>query len=461
MSVELLTSPMFQQFALKRPVAVMTHMALSHLLDPRCLRRVFAEHAQQQYERTLAFSTLARLASSVVLGENPTVNAAWKKMKEEVGVSVNATYGKLERVEPGLSQALVRYAYARTLAVRKELGSRTRHEIAGYETRILDGNHLSGSERRLKETRALTAAPLPGKSLVVMSPRHDAICDYFPIEDGHAQERSVLDEVLDTIARDQLWIADRNFCTLKFMYGIAARKAAFVIRQHSKLIGGSCGRLKKVGKTATGTVWEQSFELPAYEGESLTIRRIVVKLKQPTRDGEIEIAILTNVPEDRADAVQLAEAYRLRWRIETAFQHLTCALNCEINTLCYPKAVLFCFANALVAYNALSILKAAIAAAHGQEAVSMLSHYYLALEISQTTDGMLIALPLEEWECFAPMSPADFACSLSAIATGMNPRAYRKSIRGPKKPKARKQHRKQSVHVSTHKILEQRRANPY
>jgi IS4 transposase len=460
MGVELLASPMFQRFAVERPVAVMTHMALSHLLDAQSLQRVFADNAQQQYERTLMFSTLAKLVALVVLGERPTVHAAWRQMKDEVGVSATATYGKLERVEPGISQALVRYAYERTLAVRKALGSRPRHEIGGYDTRILDGNHLSGSERRLKETRDLTAAPLPGKSLVVMSPRHDAICDYFPIEDGHAQERSVLDEVLETIKRNQLWIADRNFCTLKFLYGIVARGAVFVIRQHSKLVGGKSGRLKKVGKTPAGTVWEQSFELPAYEGTSLTVRRIIVKLKQPTRDGETEIAILTNVPEDRADAAQIAEAYRLRWRIETAFQHLTCALNCEINTLCYPKAVLFCFANALVAYNALSILKAAIAAAHGPETVSMLSHYYLALEISKATDGMLIALPPEEWECFAPMSSAEFASVLGRIASRMDPRIYRKSIRGPKKPKPKKQHRKRVVHVSTYKILEKRRTNP-
>lgn len=456
MSVTFLKDPMFQRFSSERPVAVMTQMTLSHLLDADSLDRVFADNAEVQYEQTLMFSTLTELVASVVLRKNASVNAAWRRMKDRLGVSVTATYGKLERIEPRLSQALVRYSYQQTVEVCKAIGRVQRHDLAGYETRILDGNHLSGTEHRLKETRDITAAPLPGKSLVVMSPRHDAICDYFPIEDGHAQERSAIDDVLETIRRNQAWVADRNFCTLKFMYGIFDRNAVFVIRHHSKLIGAGSGRLKKIGKTETGTVYEQSFHLSEYDGETKTIRRIVVKLNEPTRDGETEIAILTNVPKDRADAIEIAELYRSRWKIETAFQHLTEVLTCEINALCYPKAALFCFANALVAYNAFAIVKAAIGSAHDPKAVSSLSHYYLALEISETTGGMLIALPPADWSHFADMSPADFASSLTRVAAQMNPADYRKSTRGPKKPKPKKKHQKKTVHVSTKKILDKR-----
>src|SRR5690606_22480538 len=262
MSVEFLKSPMFQRFASERPVAVMTQMTLAHLLDPESLDRVFTDNAQRQYQRVLAFSTLAQLVSSVVLGKHPSIRAAWRRMGDRLGVSLAATYGKLERVEPGLAQALVRYSFRQAIEVCTAFGARPRHDISGYQTRILDGNHLSKTEHRLKETRDTTAAPLPGKALVVMDPRHDAICDYFPIEDGHAQERSALDDVLETIRPKQLWVADRNFCTLKFMYGIAARGAAFVIRHHSKLVGAGAGPLREVGKTATGTVYEQTFCLP-------------------------------------------------------------------------------------------------------------------------------------------------------------------------------------------------------
>ena len=52
--------------------------------------------------------------------------------------------------------------------------------------------------------------------------------------------------------------------------------------------------------------------------------------------------------------------------IETAFGHMSTALDCEIKPLCYPKAALFCFACALLAYNAFTIVKGAVAAEHGR-----------------------------------------------------------------------------------------------
>ena len=48
--------------------------------------------------------------------------------------------------------------------------------------------------------------------------------DVFPCEDGHAQERSLLTGVLPSVEAGDVWIADRNFCTNKFLFGIAARE---------------------------------------------------------------------------------------------------------------------------------------------------------------------------------------------------------------------------------------------
>ena len=43
-------------------------------------------------------------------------------------------------------------------------------------------------------------------------------------------------------------------------------------------------------------------------------------LDQPTRDGETELHILSNVPAADAKAKTIADLYRKRWTIETAFQ---------------------------------------------------------------------------------------------------------------------------------------------
>jgi IS4 transposase len=118
------------------------------------------------------------------------------------------------------------------------------------------------------------------------------------------------------------------------------------------------------------------------------LRCIVIKLKEPTRAGDSEIRLLSNVSPQKAVATVLANLYLRRWTIETAFQELTVALKCEVNTLAYPKAALFGFCVALLAFNVLSVVKAALRAAHGAAKIeAILSTYYLAEEIAGTYRG--------------------------------------------------------------------------
>jgi Transposase DDE domain len=449
--------PLFRAFAVERPVATMAQVALRHLLDDGALGQVFEEHAQVQREETIPFAALTQMLASVVLSQEPSVNAAIKKRLHALGASYQAVYGKLQRVETCTARGLVQYSFQRVAAALQELGCRGRRDLPGYETWILDGNHLAATEHRLKETRHSTAAPLPGKTLVVYSPRHDAVVDCFPIEDGHAQERSALDAVLETVRARQLWVADRNFCTLMFLYGIQAAHAAFVIRQHGQLQGKPLGKPRRVGKSETAEIFEQRLQLPAYEGRVLVVRRVVVRLKKPTRDGEKEMYLLTNLPVEEVDAVQVSELYRRRWRIETVMQHLTESLRCEIRPLCYPKAALFGFALALVMYNTLALIMGAINAAHGRDTSETLSRFYLSLEIAQVTDGLLIALPAARWSHLGQQPTATVVQEMVRIAQGMDLTYYAKSSRGPKKPKPKLQHARRKVHVSTKKVLDDRR----
>lgn len=453
----LFEDPLFGRFCSERPIAVMGQLALSRLLDPKSVDEIFEQVSEVQYERTLMFSSLAEMMSAVVLSKQASVNAAYKKMKDELGVSLNAVYGKLDRVEPRISKALVRYAYQQVVAIRKEFRGTPQNDIPGYRTRILDGNHLGKTEHRLAETRNSTAAPLPGKSLVVLEPRYEAIADYFPIEDGHAQERSALDDVIETVRRNDLWVADRNFCTLKLMYEIDSRNAFFVIRHHEKLEGEGLGKRKRIGNSETGVVYERTMKISKYDGRRMTVRRIEVELKEPTRDSDYVLVILTNVPKEDADALKIAQIYRDRWKIETAFQVMTQSLRCEVNTLCYPKAALFAFSLACVAYNALALVRAAIAVERGRTEADLLSHYYLALEIAQTTDGMLIAIPVERWLEVSSLPLDEFTERMRDIARNIDLDVYRKAKRGPKKQKPKKKHKKNVVHVSTAKILAQRK----
>lgn len=59
--------------------------------------------------------------------------------------------------------------------------------------------------------------------------------DLWPCEDGHAQERSLLPALVETIRQGQVWVGDRNFCVTDFLIGIAARGAYFIVREHEQV----------------------------------------------------------------------------------------------------------------------------------------------------------------------------------------------------------------------------------
>jgi hypothetical protein len=329
--------------------------------------------------------------------------------------------------------------------------------LPGYRVKILDGNHLRRSERRLKELRTLNAAPLPGHSLVLLDPERMLVIDMIPCEDGHAQERSWLSQVLLTLEQGDVLIGDRNFCTLNFLGGIADRHAGFVIRQHAQSLRWELvGRRQHKGRIETGVVFEQELHLLPDEGPAWSVRQITVRLDQPTRDGDSELQVLTNLPKS-IPATRVAELYRQRWTIETAFQELEATLAGELQTLAYPRAALFAFAMALNAYNVLSTVKGALRGAHGADQVQQeISGYYLADEVAGTWRGLMLILPAPFWtERFAKQTPRQLAAFLRRAAAQVRLSAFRKHPRGPKKPppKMNKQRRR---HVSTAKILQQR-----
>jgi hypothetical protein len=458
---EMVLEAVFDPFIQKRPVCVLARGLLERLMDPVRIDELFERTAEAGYTKTLQFSTLVQLMGDVVLGVHPAVHAAFQALHEagEIPVSLTAVYSKLDRVEVCVSAALVRDSAEAAAPVIDALNSGLSPWLPGYRCRVLDGNHLSATEHRLRELRTTWAAPLPGKALVVLDQQRMLVEEVFLTEDGHAQERRLLDAILPAVKPKDLWIADRNFCTRKFLFGIRRRGGYFLIRQHASLQGELVGRKRKVGRCETGVVYEQSIRLADPEtGDEVDFRRITVKLVTPTRDGDLELHLLSNVPAEDADAIVLAELYRKRWTIETVFQEITQTLQCEIETLGYPKAALFAFCLALLAFNAVSVLKASLRAAHGAEAVQQtVSGYYLSLEIRGTYDGMMIAVPEPHWTIFRTLPVRQLATLLKTIAGHVNLSRYRKHPRGPKKPPPKKTAYKNGGHVSTHRLLQQRK----
>jgi Transposase DDE domain len=454
----MLLGPIFDRFVQRSPFAVMSRAILEHALCPAQLNETFERLADKQYTRELLYSSTVDLMSLVVTRTYDSVRAAYVDEAVDISVSLTSVYNKLQGIEDPVCAELVRHTAHRLQPVVAYLGGGLPEPIPGFRMRVLDGNHLKGTEHRLKETRNDSAAPLPGQSLVVYEPAWQMATDIVLCEDGHAQERSLLDKIVAKVKERDVWVADRNFCVKWFLLAIVKRLGYFVIREHEQLNYCKARKLRRRGRVETGQVLEQTICLEDEDGERYWVRRVVVQLDEPTRDGDWEIALISNLP-DEVTARAVAEAYRKRWTIEAGFLELTKTLCCEIDTLCYPKAALFAFCVAVAAYNVQSAIKGVMRAVHGPDKIEEeLSRYFVAGEIARVHEGMMIALPAEEWEKFRAMPTVEFAEFLRQVAQQVQLHRYPKSHRGPKKPKPKRRHSRKRPHVSTARLLDERKA---
>ena len=344
------SNPIFERFVEKSPISVMARGTMERVLNPEQLDEWFEKTAQNQYTRDLLFSSVFDMMSKVVCGVHPAVNAAYQASEKEIGVSITSVYNKLNGIESNTSAELVRYAAKEAKPIIEALGGAINPLLPGFRAKLLDGNCIKATEHRIKELRTIAAGALPGKTLVVYDPASRLPIDVFPCEDGHAQERSLLADVLPTVEEKDLWIADRNFCVRSFLFGINSGNGYFAIREHANLPWTSLGKEKFAGRIDGTKVYEQPILVVDAAGDELKCRRIRICLKKETRDGDKQVCVISNLPKRRANAQKISLLYRKRWKIETAFQELTVHLNFEISTLGYPPAALFGFCVALVAY---------------------------------------------------------------------------------------------------------------
>src|SRR5262249_25289766 len=178
---------------------------------------------------------------------------------------------------------------------------------------------------------------------------------------------------------------DSHFCVVTFMFRLLRADSAFAVRRHAQnLPYQELTPLQRKGRCATGLVFEQliTVEDPEFAGVVHQLRRIVLELDQPTREGDTQIVLVTNLPET-VSAIACCEAYRGRWQVENHFQTLTDLLHCELPSLGYPRAALFAFSMSVVAGNALAVLRGNLRVVHGVEMAGEVSNYELVNDIAE------------------------------------------------------------------------------
>jgi Transposase DDE domain len=445
-------------FAQGAAPAVMTRIALDWIIDEPVLNRLFEETAEDGYTREWLLEHFVQVLVDVACGFRKSPRAAFRHRQLELIASLTSFYRKLDRMELAVPAAVVAHTARRARELIVAAGALMPEPIEGYACRILDGNALSGTEHRMVPLRDLGAAGLPGKSLALYEPASGLVLDVVLEEDGHAQERSLLDPL--PIEPGRLSIADRNFCMRAFLFRILRAGAFFLVRRHAQnLPYQELTPLRSQGRCATGMVFEQTItvEDPECPGVSHRLRRIVLELDRPTREGDTQIVRVTHLP-DEVPAAACCEAYGGRWRIESHFQTLTDLLHCEVPGLSYPRAALFAFGMSVVAGNALAVLQGNLRAVHGAEMAREVSNYDLVNDIAEVYRGMMIAVPPPQWAWVSPCPAEVVAGVLNRLAANVPVERMLRARRGPKKARTRpKKSGAKHRHVSTKRLLDRAR----
>lgn len=445
-----MSTEILDRFVEKAPFAVMTRILAEEFIGTN-LNQIFDDNRELQYDYIATFQAVAATVADVALNFSDNFNQAYKEHKVELGVSRQSFYAKTRGVEPAVSQAIVAHSAKCAIELQEALDFEAWELLPGYCCFSVDGNVLAKSDKRLKVLRELKGAPLPGKIVARFDLQRQIFDRAYVLLDGHSQESSCCDQIVNDLRAKDVIIGDRHYCIVAFLEKIAAASGFFVIRHHGRLRGVLLGKRKRVGRISTGVVYQQEMKLSAAE-DAMTVRRITVELDEPTRDGDEVIHLLSNLPSEVA-ATETADLYRHRWEEETAFNVLQMTLTCEHPGVGHPQAATFLFCMSVMAFNLRQTIFAALFATHDEEAVCETSHFHISKNISDKTEGMLIAITETEWTDLIPGTTRGLASLLKKIASQIDLSEYRKAKRGPKKKKPHRSRNVASAHVSTAKLL--------
>lgn len=427
------------------------HAFFEELFDREC--------RPEQWNRKLTLSAIAWLMLAVVSGVRRSVFAAFVADRAAKAPTILATaaalYAKSGRIDPRFTAAAVRASGRRMDDLLRAAGVKEPFGWEGYRVTILDGTDLGGSEHRLKPLRRIKAAGLPGRFVAAYDLATGLVLDAAAGEDAYLSERELVRGLLAAAVLGQLFVADRHFCTSAILFAVMDARAYFVIREHSNnLRWRPLKGLEAVGRVDTGAVWEQMIEVEDTDsGECRRMRRIVLVLDTPTEEGETEIILLSNLR--GIDALRICELYRARWTIERHFALVKTVLHGEIESLGRPRAALFAMGMALVAANALAVVKQALRVTHGEEEFEKLSGYYLADEVAGNYRAVDVLVAEAEWQALHATPAEGFWVWCQGVASRVRTDGLHKHPRGPKKPRLPRAPGKDRHHYSTYRLLKE------
>ena len=321
--------------------------------------------------------------------------------------------------------------------------------------KVLDGTMPDGSEHRLGVLRELAAAGLPAQAVIVYDLR-TGVCDRVAVdEDAYASEKVLAESLLQEAAADEIYLADRGFCTCRLMGQLLERDISFVFREHAyDLVYEEQSPEQPCGRCSTGIVLEGTVRLcDRIRKCTWDLRRIHVQLDAPTQSGEKDLWLLTNLPPDCL-ADEIADLYRQRWQIERHFHFIKRELHGQMPSLGEPRAAIFALCVALAAGNLLAFVKhLRTEKRRDAQHRPALSGYYLALEISRSYAAIDALTTPRDWRKVAELSSRSFCTWAMTLAARIPWSRYVTHPRGPKQRPPPRLSGKHRHHFSTYRLL--------
>ena len=439
------------------PLAVLVRGVLEWACPQSFFEELFDRECRPtQWTRKLAISAIAWRMLAVVSGVRRSVFAAFQADQAADAPTITATasalYAKYGRIDPRFTTAVVRESGRRMSELLRAAGVKEPFGWEGFRVIILDGTDLGGTEHRLKVLRGIKAAGLPGRFVAAYELATGVVIDAAASADAYTSERGLVRAILAAAVPDNLFVADRHFCTTEILFSIIAHRAFFVIRQHENLRRRPLKEARSVGRVDTGEVREQPIEVEDTDtGGCRRMRRIILKLDTPTDEGDTEIVLLSNLK--GISALRICEVYRDRWTIERHFALVKTVPHGEIESLGRPRAALFAMGMALVAADALAVVRQALRATHGEEEFEKLSGYYMADEVAGNYRAVDALVAEAEWKSLEAAPAATFWDGCRLTASRVRTRGLHKHPRGPKKPQPPRASGRDRHHYSTYRLL--------
>jgi hypothetical protein len=447
------------QLLSRLPLAEAVLLTLSHVTQPSFLDDMYERFRARTYEKVLSFPSLVELILDALVQHKGSGKQSFARADEQdrMPVTDSAAYRKLSRLPLALSEAFLAETTDQLLLLNGTKSSVSIPVTLQAMTLVpIDGKKIKHVAKRIKALRGLPGAVLGAKVLVGLRLETGQAIAFHADPDGEANDcplvAGLLPQIRSRTPGPRLFIADRQFCGTKQLDLFAAEGDHYLVRRTTTArFVPDPQRSSREGVDTKGRPYVESWGELASGAKGRYVRQITL-----TRPGEETIILITDLLDGGLfPALDLLDAYLMRWQIERVFQQITEVFALESLIGGTPQSVVFQCALCFLLYNVLQVVRGLLGEIQGQEPekISTEQVFYDAQReiVSLATLGhqRTIAEQIDQ-----PKTPAETRSRLLELLSRTWSDRW---IKAPpkKQPPARAQVKKSGAHTSVSRALEE------